>query len=55
LEIALTFCDGVLQISITVGYSMSNTSPILKLFLSRLGELKGPDEKTGREPDTRRV
>ena len=42
-------------IDVAVGYSTSNTSPILKLFLSRLDELKGPDEKTGREPDTRRV
>jgi len=42
-------------IDVAVGYSTSNTSPILKLFLSRLDELKGLDEKTGREPDTRRV
>ena len=42
-------------IDVAVGYSTSNTSPILKLFLSRLDELKGPDEKTSREPDTRRV
>jgi LysR family transcriptional regulator, hca operon transcriptional activator len=42
-------------IDVAVGYSTSNTSPILKLFLSRLDELKGPDEKTGREPDTRPV
>jgi LysR family hca operon transcriptional activator len=42
-------------IDVAVGYSTSNTSPILKLFLSRLDELKRPDEKTGREPDTRRV
>ena len=42
-------------IDVAVGYSTSNTSPILKLFLSRLDELKGPDEKTGREPDSRRV
>jgi LysR family hca operon transcriptional activator len=42
-------------IDVAVGYSTSNTSPILKLFLSRLDELKGPDEKTGREPDTRHV
>jgi LysR family hca operon transcriptional activator len=42
-------------IDVAVGYSTSNTSPILKLFLSRLDELKGPDAGTGREPDTRRV
>ena len=42
-------------IDVAVGYSTSNTSPILKLFLSRLDQLKGPDEKTGREPDTRHV
>src|SRR6476661_9783230 len=42
-------------IDVAVGYSKSNTSPILKLFLARLDELKGPDEKTSREPDTRRV
>jgi LysR family hca operon transcriptional activator len=43
-------------IDVAVGYSTSNTSPILKLFLSRLDELKGPDQKTGREsPDTRRI
>jgi LysR family hca operon transcriptional activator len=42
-------------IDVAVGYSTSNTSPILKLFLSRLDELKGPDQQTGREPDTRRV
>ena len=42
-------------IDVAVGYSTSNTSPILKLFLSRLDELKGPGEKTSREPDTRRV
>jgi LysR family hca operon transcriptional activator len=35
-------------IDVAVGYSTSNTSPILKLFLSRLDELRGPDEKTGR-------
>jgi hypothetical protein len=39
-----------------VGYSTSNTSPILALFLSRLDELKGPDQKADAEsPDTRRV
>src|ERR1700681_683884 len=42
-------------IDVAVGYSTSNTSPILKVFLSRLDELQAPDEKTGREPDTRRV
>jgi LysR family hca operon transcriptional activator len=42
-------------IDVAVGYSTSNTSPILKVFLSRLDELKAPDDKTGREPDTRRV
>jgi LysR family transcriptional regulator, hca operon transcriptional activator len=40
-------------IDVVVGYSTSNTSPILKLFLSRLEELKGLDQKTGREsPNT---
>jgi LysR family transcriptional regulator, hca operon transcriptional activator len=29
-------------IDVAVGYNRSNTSPILKLFLSRLDELKGP-------------
>jgi LysR family hca operon transcriptional activator len=42
-------------IDVAVGYSTSNTSPILKLFLSRLDELKGPDEKTSEKSDTRRV
>jgi len=42
-------------IDVAVGYSTSNTSPILKLFLSRLDELKGPDEKTSGKSDTRRV
>jgi LysR family hca operon transcriptional activator len=43
-------------IDVAVGYSTSNTSPIPKLFLSRLDELKGPDQKTdGESPDTRRV
>ncbi|HEY0688139.1 MAG TPA: LysR substrate-binding domain-containing protein [Kribbella sp.] len=32
-------------IEIAVGYSKSNTSPILKLFLSRLGELVRPNPK----------
>ena len=32
-------------IDLAVGYSKSNTSPILKLFLSRLDELVGPNEK----------
>jgi len=32
-------------IDVAVGYSKSNTSPILKLFLSRLDELVGPNEK----------
>jgi len=32
-------------IEVTVGYSKSNTSPILKLFLSRLDELVGPNQK----------
>jgi LysR family transcriptional regulator, hca operon transcriptional activator len=42
-------------IDVAVGYSTSNTSPILKLFLSRLDELKGPDEKTSGKSDSRRV
>jgi len=32
-------------IDVAVGYSKSNTSPILKLFLSRLDELMGPNQK----------
>jgi LysR family hca operon transcriptional activator len=32
-------------IEVAVGYSKSNTSPILELFLSRLDELVGPSEK----------
>ena len=32
-------------IDVAVGYSKSNTSPILKLFVSRLDDLVGPDQK----------
>jgi len=32
-------------IDVAVGYNRSNTSPILKLFLSRLDELMGPSQK----------
>ena len=32
-------------IDVAVGYSKSNTSPILKLFLSRLDKLAGPNQK----------
>jgi LysR family hca operon transcriptional activator len=32
-------------IDLAVGYSKSNTSPILKLFLSRLDELVRPNQK----------
>jgi LysR family transcriptional regulator, hca operon transcriptional activator len=32
-------------IDLAVGYSKSNTSPFLKLFLSRLDELMGPNQK----------
>ena len=32
-------------IDVAVGYSTSNTSPILGLFLSRLDELEGPNQK----------
>lgn len=32
-------------IEVAVGYSKSNASPILKLFLARLGELAGPNQK----------
>jgi LysR family hca operon transcriptional activator len=32
-------------IDVAVGYSKSNTSPILKLFLSRIDELVGPSQK----------
>jgi LysR family transcriptional regulator, hca operon transcriptional activator len=30
------------MIDLAVGYSKSNTSPILKLFLSRIEELRAP-------------
>jgi LysR family transcriptional regulator, hca operon transcriptional activator len=33
------------MIDVAVGYSKSNTSPILKLFLSRLDEMVGLNEK----------
>jgi LysR family transcriptional regulator, hca operon transcriptional activator len=32
-------------IAVAVGYSKSNTSPILKLFVSRLDQLTGPNQK----------
>jgi LysR family transcriptional regulator, hca operon transcriptional activator len=32
-------------IEVAVGYSKSNASPILKLFLTRLDELAGPNQK----------
>jgi LysR family hca operon transcriptional activator len=32
-------------IGVAVGYSKSNTSPILKLFLSRLDQLTGSNQK----------
>jgi LysR family transcriptional regulator, hca operon transcriptional activator len=32
-------------IEVAVGYSRSNTSPVLKLFLSRLEELVRPNQK----------
>jgi LysR family transcriptional regulator, hca operon transcriptional activator len=32
-------------IEVAVGYSKSNASPILKLFLARLAELAGPDRR----------
>ena len=32
-------------IDLAVGYSNANNSPILKLFLSRLDELAGPNRK----------
>ena len=32
-------------IELAVGYNTSNSSPILRLFLSRLNELKGPNQK----------
>jgi LysR family hca operon transcriptional activator len=32
-------------IDVAVGYSKSNTSPVLKLFLSRLDELVAPNQK----------
>ena len=34
--------DEVPTIEVAVGYSKSNTSPILKLFLSRLEDLRPP-------------
>src|SRR4029077_7025512 len=36
---------GAPTIELAVGYSKSNASPILKLFLSRLDELVGPNQK----------
>jgi LysR family hca operon transcriptional activator len=36
--------DAAPTIAVAVGYSKSNTSPILKLFLSRLDELAGPSQ-----------
>jgi LysR family hca operon transcriptional activator len=38
-------------IEVAVGYCTSNTSPILRLFLSRLDELAGPDLKPDLKPD----
>jgi LysR family hca operon transcriptional activator len=32
-------------IEVAVGYSKSSTSPILELFLARLDELAGPNQK----------
>jgi LysR family hca operon transcriptional activator len=32
-------------IEVAVGYSTSNSSPILKVFLSRINELMGPNHK----------
>ncbi len=37
--------DEAPTIDLAVGYSKSNTSPILKLFLSRLDELAGPNQR----------
>jgi LysR family hca operon transcriptional activator len=37
------------MIDVAVGYSKSNTSPIVKLFLSRLDELVGPNKGRGVE------
>ena len=36
------------MIDVAVGYSKSNSSPIVKLFLSRLGELVGPNKGRSR-------
>jgi LysR family hca operon transcriptional activator len=36
-------------IDLAVGYSKANTSPILKLFLSRLEELRGPMQLSARQ------
>jgi LysR family hca operon transcriptional activator len=32
-------------IELALGYNTTNSSPILRLFLSRLNELMGPDQK----------
>jgi len=37
------------MIDVAVGYSKSNTSPIVKLFLSRLDELVGPNKPASRQ------
>ena len=37
------------MIDVAVGYSKSNTSPIVKLFLSRLDELVGPNKPAARQ------
>jgi LysR family hca operon transcriptional activator len=37
--------DEAPTIDIAVGYSKTNTSPVLKLFLSRLGELVRPNQQ----------
>ena len=40
--------DDAPTIEVAVGYSKSNTSPVLKLFLSRLDELVQPNQTQGR-------
>ena len=37
-----TFVSNVAAIDVAVGYSKTNSSAILKLFLSRLDELRAP-------------
>ena len=45
LALMPAYAKNLLPWSVVVGYSKANTSPILKLFLSRLDELAGPNQK----------